>query len=80
MICKTEGCENQTQLNDGPKELFNFMIPFTQIEIRVWNWKSKEYNEFCDECLIDFDQEPERDAYYSGFEDGARKVYEENYQ
>ena len=43
--CKIEDCENEKHLSDAP-EVFQFSIPFTAIEIRIFNWNRKKEEEY----------------------------------
>lgn len=65
MKCK---CGNKCIATGSPKTVMNFKIPFTQIEVMAWNWGKPEYHETCEEC------DKEKEAYDSGFNDGAMEA------
>ena len=78
-----EYCENECAEDNSPVERINFMIPFTKIEIRVWDWGKKHYHEMCNDCLIEnsqserkgmeeaFDYERE-ESFAKGYNEGRR--------
>lgn len=82
--CKTEDCENECQENTDPKEVLIFRIPFTSLEVRVWDWSGKGYHEYCTECMEDYENHKNddtynaisQDAYQRGFEDAQRAPWE----
>lgn len=55
----------------GPKVLAEFRIPFTQIEVRIWDWAKAEYDKECVECFTD------RQAEYQGFDAALAHAYEQ---
>jgi len=73
MKCKGEGCENERHLSDSP-EVFIFGIPFTSIEIRIYNWNHKKEEEYCIDCLMESEPVKYSDAQLEAiFNDGYTK-------
>ena len=77
--CKNDDCQNETYLYDEPN-VYTFKIPFTQIEIQIWDWSGKTKSELCEECFMDSynnSDRKEREAlieygYQAGYEDCSR--------
>jgi hypothetical protein len=67
--------ENECMEYPIPKETI-INIPFTKIEIRIFNWYKPQFDELCSECAIDRDRHSSRDdqAYEAGFGDGYEKA------
>lgn len=64
------------EASGGPRELLGWMIPFTQIEIRIWDWRRQQ--EICVFCATEKAKRSEEDAYNAGFDDGVRRVEEDS--
>lgn len=74
--CKSCGCDAME--TGAPYTVLQFTIPFTQIEIIIWNWKVKDYAEYCLDCTLDMERSEIKDytdeAYNAGFDDGYEKA------
>lgn len=58
----------------GPAEWF-WSVPFTKLEIRIWDWGRPSYSEYCSDCAIDVQQCYERDSLAGAF----NEIYNEGY-
>ena len=76
-------CGSEAMKSAGPKVIIQFTIPFTQIEIIVWNWSHNDYEDLCSECFMDDyhsrENDRSREAYNSGVEDGYERAMKGNY-
>jgi len=62
-------CGNECYVTHEPNEILSMKVPFTKIEIHVWNWANDIYSDMCLECYSDEVNEPMRKAYDAGMED-----------
>ena len=76
-------CGNKVMKSNAPKTIVQFTIPFTQIEIIVWNWNHSNYEDLCSECFMDNynsrENDRQREAYNAGVEDGFERAIKENH-
>lgn len=74
-------CGNDVCETGAPHTILQFTIPFTKIEILIWNWNAKDYSDYCMDCLLDMEQSKIIDhtdeAFDSGFESGYEKAMKE---
>jgi hypothetical protein len=74
-------CGNDVMETGAPKTVLQFTIPFTKIEIIVWNWGVKDYSDHCMDCIIEMEQNKMRDhtdqAYTAGYEHGYEQANKE---
>ncbi len=74
---KCKNCGADCAESGNPAEIY-FSIPFTKIEVRIWNWGKKFYDDYCQDCLIDLQNKPTHDAYKAGQEDGYMAAMNEH--
>ena len=75
MECKH--CGNKTDISYSPKEIFSLAIPFTQIEVKIWNWKSKEYMDICEDCLFEMSENHHQEIFDAGKQFVIDKLYKD---
>lgn len=69
MIPICQNCnEKPCAENNAPKQIWSLTIPFTKIEIGIWRYAG--YYDFCNECLIDRENDRFDKIFNAGFEAG----------
>ena len=75
-------CGNDAIETGAPFTVLQFTIPFTKIEIIVWNWGIKDYSDYCMDCLRDMEQSKLKDhtdeAYNTGFDEGYERAIKDS--
>lgn len=72
---KCPDCESEMDPSGGPRELVSWTIPFTQIELKLWDWKRQEM--VCTTCAMEKAQDTGRSAYDAGMEDGYNRGFDD---
>lgn len=72
---KCPDCGDPMEASGGPKELIGWTIPFTKIEIRVWDCANQEY--ICLFCATEKAHEQGRTAYECGAEAGYLEGFDD---
>jgi len=74
--CANDGCENKCMLLDEPQVAI-LQIPFLKgIEVQVWNWNRKTEAQYCEECMI----EKENNKHDDAFDEAGRIGFDEGYE
>lgn len=79
-LTKKCDCGKDCMLSGLPKQWI-FKIPFTQIEILIWDWSKQDYLDHCQNCLMEDQNDIDETldiVHGEGFREGYRDAMIEN--
>lgn len=69
---KCEECGEEKTMASGPQEICCISVPFTTIEIRIWNWNDSI--KLCETCELSKNEDYERRIFEEGMDCGYDKA------
>jgi len=79
-LTKKCDCGNNCMPSGSPKEWI-IKIPFTQIEVRIWDWSKQNYLDHCQNCLMEDQDDIDETLDIvrgEGYQEGYRDAMIEN--